>query len=561
MTVKNITRTAFVRGIVALWTLLLIGAAYASTPSVVSSASYSPGIAPDSLASVFGENLSSESGAASLDGEQQLPFTLHGVKVWVAELPARLLYVSPGQLNFLVPPDVPLGVVDVRIESPGGTKSTTASVSRVAPALFYVDALRSNRGALLNGSNFLVEPFSGITVVGAEDLINTRIALYGTGWRHAGQNEASGELRVIATDEKGVETVLEVEYADAAPGFSGLDQSNAKIPDSLRHLGLISVVIEIGNRRSNPVTFVMNDAQDWKGSLPAMREQLLESSNESAALVSPTDVSWAADGNAYIADPAAHAVFRLDSAGRLHRFAGSGSNGDSGDGGQAVLASLRAPVAVHADAFGNVYIVDQDASRVRVVGPDGVIRAFAGNGSASYFGDGDRALFAGLNRPSDVLKLADGTVLIADTSNHRVRAVSVDGRIQTVAGTGEDGIALGGAIGLCAALSSPTSLATGIDGTVFILEGGNRRILRLLPGGLVLVLGGSAVTGECQECGVDQLPISARRWDSASVSMDLYSWRTHWGRKCDSSPKNTAPGAPTLRVSSLTMRLPSPVRT
>ena len=508
MTVRTIIRIACVRYIFALLTFALIAAAQGSTVAVVSSASYLPGIAPDSLASLFGDTLASESGAATLDSEQQLPFELHGVKLWVGEIPARLLYVSPGQVNFVVPTDVPLGVVDVRIESPTGTKATTAAVSKVAPAVFFVDALRSNRGALLNGSTYLLEPFSGLTTVGGGELINTRISLYGTGWRYAGEGGVNNQPRVIATDESGTETVLPVEYAGAAPGFSGLDQLNAVIPDSLRHLGLISVVVEIGNRKSNPVSFVMNDAQDWKGALPTLREQLVESGNESVTLVSPVDVSWSADGNSYIADPGAHAVFRLDNAGRLHRFAGSGASGDSGDGAQAATALLRAPVAVHADDFGNVYIVDRESNRVRVVGPDGVIRAFAGNGSASYFGDGDRALFAGLNRPSDVLKLADGTVLIADTENHRLRAVSVDGRIQSVVGTGEAGVALSGGLGLCAPLSSPTSLAVGIDGTVFILEGGNQRVLRLLPGGQLLSLGGSGIGGECEECGVEDLPIS-----------------------------------------------------
>ena len=472
---------------VALLALLLLaaGASGQNAVAIVSAASFTPGVAPDSLASAFGTDLSIETGVAQFDGDGQLPLNLHGVSVTVAGMPAGLLFVSPGQLNFLVPPGAPLGQVDVAINGPLGITNTTMAVAAIAPTLFYVEALRSDRGALLNGSNFLEEPFSGATEISGDHVIDTRISLFGSGWRNSSPNE----VRVYAEDKLGGRTLLDVEYASVAPGFAGLDQINVHMPQELRHVGLLRLIVETGGRESNAVSVVMNEALEWKGQLPTLVGYAQVPGDSEIQLVAPSDVAWARDGAIYIADPGAHSVLRLSPAGVLSRFAGTGVSGNGGDGGDAASASLMDPVAVDTDQRGNVYIVDRAANRVRVVDRDEVIRGFAGNGTASAGGDGHAATSAGLNGPSDVLVLEDGRVLIADTENHQVRVVTSDSVIEVLGGNGQQGTGTVWGQSLCAMLSRPTSLAEGVDGSVFVVDSGSRQIFRLLPNGQITVIG------------------------------------------------------------------------
>lgn len=506
--------------------ILTVASSAQTAVTIVSAASYEPGVTPDSLASAFGDGLSEETASAVFDDNGELPLQLGGVRVEVGGVPARLLFVSPGQVNFLVPADAPLGSVEVVIESPTGTATGTVAIAAVSPALFFVNALRLDRGALLDGSTWLLEPFSGLTILETSDVIDTRISLFGTGWRNAPQ----GSVEVYATGPWSGKRPLEVEYAGVAPGFAGLDQINVKLPDDLRQLGLISVVVATGGRDSNPVSLVMNAPLDWKGSFPTLYEHLKSAGDDGTALVRPVDVAWAGDGSIYIADPGAHAIFRLSAEGILTRFAGTGSEGNSGDGGAATAATLSEPVAVDADAYGNVYIADRAANRIRVVDKDGVIRAFAGNGTAGDGGDGQSAADASLNGPSDVLVAPGGVVLIADTLNHRIRAVTSDGRIQTLAGTGEqgDGVVWGEA--LCAALSSPTSLAVGIDGTVFVVDSGSGQILRILPNGQITSIGGDLDGAECSYCSVADFPLSAESRIATDAAGRIYVSHPEQGR-------------------------------
>jgi|GEM_PF-2612195 len=494
--------------------------------SVVSAASYVPGVTTDSLATAFGSNFTSETASAEFDDNGNLPLSLGGVSVQVGGVAAPLLFVSPGQVNFLVPETAPLGHVSVRIQGPGGVQTATVAVAAVSPSLFYVDALRGDRGALLNGSTYFLEPFSGFTHLETEEVISTRISLYGTGWRNADQ----GTVKVHATGAWEGKRELEVEYAGVAPGFAGLDQINVKVPEELRELGLVSMLVEAGGRESNEVSLVLNDALDWKGGFPALYEYLKSSGNQDLALVKPTDVAWARDGSVYIADPAAHSVFRLNPSGVLSRFAGTGSSGNTGDGGAAADATLSEPVAVGVDASGKVYIVDRASNRVRVVGTNGTIEAFAGNGTSGNSGDGGLAIDAALNGPSGITVLPGGLVVIADTHNNRLRVVSTDGRIQNYAGTGTrgDGNVWGDA--LCAALDGPTSVAAGLDGTVFLVDSGSKQILRVLPNGQITALGGEGEGAECEFCSVADFPLSAESRIATDAAGRLYVAHPQQGR-------------------------------
>ena len=120
----------------------------------------------------------------------------------------------------------------------------------------------------------------------------------------------------------------------------------------------------------------------------------------------------------------------------LTTVAGTGTNGYTGDGGQATSARLNNPRGVAALPDGGFLIADSVNHRIRRVSPSGVITAVAGTGTAGFAGDGAAATAARLNTPRDVAVAPDGGYVIADSANHRVRWVHADGTISTIAGIG-----------------------------------------------------------------------------------------------------------------------------
>ena len=109
---------------------------------------------------------------------------------------------------------------------------------------------------------------------------------------------------------------------------------------------------------------------------------------------------------------------------------------NTGDGGPALAAALGQPEGIAVDNAGNIFIADAAGNRVRKVAPDGTIETFAGAGTAGFSGDGGPASAAELNQPYGLALDREGNLYIADLGNARVRKVSNDGTIQTVAGGG-----------------------------------------------------------------------------------------------------------------------------
>jgi len=111
--------------------------------------------------------------------------------------------------------------------------------------------------------------------------------------------------------------------------------------------------------------------------------------------------------------------------------------GYSGDGGQATAATLNTPMGFAVDSVDNLYIADTGNNRIRKVTSDGVITTVAGDGSAGFSGDGGhKATAASLSQPRDVGVDSAGNLHIADTGNRRIRKVTPVGVITTVAGSG-----------------------------------------------------------------------------------------------------------------------------
>ena len=156
----------------------------------------------------------------------------------------------------------------------------------------------------------------------------------------------------------------------------------------------------------------------------------------SAQLNYPASVAADLSGSLYIADSGNNMIRMVDTSGIITIFAGTaGQPGNSGDGGMAILAQLSIPQGVAVGDDGKVYIADTYNNEVRLVTMSGIITTFAGTGTQGSSGDGGAATSAQLYYPQDVVVDVSGNVYIADTNNNEVRLVmNGTGIITTFAG-------------------------------------------------------------------------------------------------------------------------------
>ncbi len=156
-----------------------------------------------------------------------------------------------------------------------------------------------------------------------------------------------------------------------------------------------------------------------------LREILTDQTIATVEQMAASSIAVDSLGQLYVADADLHEVFRIDRAGHQDVIAGTGTAGFAGDGGPALAALLNSPGGVTVDASGNVYIADTGNNRIRVVTPNGNIQTIAGTGAADFNGDGGSALSAVLNAPTALATDKAGDIYIADTGNNRVRELSV----------------------------------------------------------------------------------------------------------------------------------------
>ncbi len=194
----------------------------------------------------------------------------------------------------------------------------------------------------------------------------------------------------------------------------------------------------------------------------------------------------------YVADDENAVVRALDLAtGQYRVVAGNGLHGSTGDGGPALDARLRPPLAVAAGADGSLYISEIEQNRVRRVDPSGVIDGFAGTGTRGFAGDGGLARNAELDDPRAMTVDTAGNLLIAEAGNDRVRKVGTSGRITTLAGTGTEGDGADTGLATLTQLRDPMGIAAGAGGSVYIADTGNQKVRRVDANGLITKVAGS----------------------------------------------------------------------
>jgi uncharacterized protein (TIGR03437 family) len=201
------------------------------------------------------------------------------------------------------------------------------------------------------------------------------------------------------------------------------------------------------------------------------------------------------NGVLYFADSSANRVWSYNpSNGQISVIAGTTQAGSTGDNGQATSALLRSPLGIALDNAGNLYIADTGNNRIReVTASTGVITTIAGNGTGSTTGDGGEAVNATMNQPVAVAVDTTGNVFVAERSGDVVREINTNGIINTVAGTGVAGAPSSETgVALQQNLNQPQGL---------MFDSGNNRIRRWTKDGNIATVAGSSLAGNSGDNG------------------------------------------------------------
>jgi sugar lactone lactonase YvrE len=268
-----------------------------------------------------------------------------------------------------------------------------------------------------------------------------------------------------------------------------------------------------------------------------------------ASLYLPDSLVVDKKDNIYFLSPQGPSMFvrKIDTEGRITRFAGNGVLGDKGDGGPAVLASFGVIKDLAVDSQGNVYLADLTNRKVRMVDTRGIVSTlasetwvkiadeeihpngiainksgeifisdsgsskirkidrdqnvttFAGTGEFRDFGDGGPALQAGIRSPGGLTFSPDGELYIAEETSHRIRKINKEGNITHIAGTGFAGYGGDGGPATQAQLKSPYRMVFDKEGNLYFADRDNNRIRKIDPQGIISTVAGNSNIGWMQD--------------------------------------------------------------
>ena len=188
-------------------------------------------------------------------------------------------------------------------------------------------------------------------------------------------------------------------------------------------------------------------------------------------------------------------IISVISAPLIFTIAGTGTAGSAGDGGTVSAAQVNGPIGTVMDAAGNLYIAEQDGNRVRKINiATGAISTIAGTGSAGYNGDDIAATAAMLNQPSGLAIDNSGNLLIADQTNNRIRKINaITGTITTIAGNGTATFSGDGSVATAASIRGPVAVALDVYGNIYISDTRNQRIRKIsIATGIIKTIAGSS---------------------------------------------------------------------
>jgi sugar lactone lactonase YvrE len=301
--------------------------------------------------------------------------------------------------------------------------------------------------------------------------------------------EPSGRATVIAGTGKGTapdgvprSRVLARDIEFASPEGLAIDKNgNLLIADSLNH-----AIFKIDSD-GYLTYFAGNGKAGFSGDGGKATE---------ATLGFPYDVRFDSKGNLYIADVSNHRIRKVDTNGLISTVAGTGVGGYSGDGAPAVNAQLNMPYGILLDKNDNLLIADSDNNVVRKIGSDGIIRTIAGSGQRGYEGDGGPALAAKFDSPQALAINSSGRLYVSDEHNNAIRVIEPDGRIQTLVGTKGPGYSGDDGPASSAQIADPENLWLRKNGSLVISVRDNSRLRIISPDGIIKSVAGKGPTSK-----------------------------------------------------------------
>jgi len=210
---------------------------------------------------------------------------------------------------------------------------------------------------------------------------------------------------------------------------------------------------------------------------------LKDGTGTAAQFYGPKALAVDALGNVFVADQNNNCIRKITPSGVVSTFAGSGLSGFANGTGAA--ARISSPQGVAVDLSGNVYVADQSYNCIRKITPAGVVTTFAGSTSGYADGQGINAQFSG---PTGITTDASGNVYVSDATNNRIRKITPDGYVTTLAGS-----TLGflDGTGIVAQFSSPQGITCDRLGNLYVADLNNNRIRKITLAGIVTTIAGS----------------------------------------------------------------------
>ncbi len=244
----------------------------------------------------------------------------------------------------------------------------------------------------------------------------------------------------------------------------------------------------------------------------------LDGNSEIALFNEPWGLCVGPAGNVYVADTRNNKIRKISPEGVVTTVAGSGNYGTSNGIGTA--ATFGNPTGIKTDAAGNIYVADHLTHIIRKIDALGFVTTLAGKpyqtGDAD--GSGNQASF---NRPYGLTLDNDGNILVADEWNHKIRRITPQGLVTTVAGTGVVGHENG--LALSAGFNYPWDMTVDSSGNIFVADGYNYLVRKITPQGQVSTYAGTLqVTGATDGEGTSATFSGATAIDFSPVTKELY---------------------------------------
>ena len=226
----------------------------------------------------------------------------------------------------------------------------------------------------------------------------------------------------------------------------------------------------------------------------------------------PTYITTGPENIFYVIDRSNHKIRKIDASGEVTTFAGTGVAGSND--GNATEARFRYPDAAICDSNGNLFVTDQSNHKIRKITPDGIVSTFAGTGTiGSADGNGINASF---HFPAGITIDADNNLIIADFGNNKIRKITPDGIVTTLAGIGIAGSDEGTV--LTAQFNGPTGVTIDDLGNIFVADYYNNKVRKISTLGDVSTLAGNGTAGNVNGFGT-----SATFNGPATVTLDSHN--------------------------------------